>query len=99
MQQAQRQDDLVRQAFYNQTVQATVGSGKHARPKYNRPEDIFDFSEMVDSIRQAYEPDYKATSKKINRQSDYSLFYERIKKYRELKASGELDKLRKEGGK
>lgn len=99
LQRAQAQEDMARLAWLNQQVQATTGSEKHPRPLYKRFEQFYDRKEVVDSIRSAYEPTYRTTSKKKQQQDDYDLFYKRIERYRRLKRSGKLGEIQQKGGK
>lgn len=47
------------QAFLNQTVQATTGSKKNPKPKYQSFKDFYDAQEKEEEIRKRFEKDYK----------------------------------------
>ena len=51
-------EDLALQAWMNQTVQATKGSDKHPQPAFKNFKEFYDVSELEDSIRGEFEPDY-----------------------------------------
>ena len=74
-----RHEDIALQAWFNQTVQATKGSDKHPKPRYQKFSDFYNTAEQEDEIRAQFESDY--TSKNREQQ----LIQERFTKLQELK--------------
>ena len=78
-----RHEDIALQAWFNQTVQATKGSDKHPKPRYQKFSDFYNTSEQEDEIRAQFEPDY--TSKFITKNREQQLIQKRFEKLQKLK--------------
>lgn len=85
-----RNEELAYQAWLNQQVQATTGSSKNPKPKFRKFDQFFDANEMIDEVRENFEPDYKAKSKQNTLQDNESLFAERLKEFKKLKKQGKI---------
>lgn len=85
---------LATQAWFNQQVQATVGSGKSIRPKYKKLDDFYDPQAEIAKIRSKYEPNYSSGSHPVERQNAASVFAKRMAEYE--KRFGRRKDMRKE---
>lgn len=77
-------ENLARQAWFNQAVQATTG-GKKPKPKFKEFSQFYDAESAIDKIRQFYEPSYKPTAKKTRSIHSRDLFNERVRRYQKIK--------------
>ncbi|WP_270360399.1 hypothetical protein [Limosilactobacillus mucosae] len=89
LQQVLTSQHIAEQAWANQTVQATTGE-RHPKPKYRKFDQFFDYQEHVDMVRSAYEPDYKARSKKIKKQNRAEILLARSREFHRLKKAGKI---------
>src|SRR5699024_907003 len=78
-----RREDMALQAWFNQTVQATKGSGKHPKPAYKNFSEFYDTEDYEDDIRARFEPDY--TSRRQQEKKEKELVADRWKKLQEYK--------------
>jgi len=78
-----RREDMALQAWFNQTVQATKGSGKHPKPAYKNFSEFYDTEAYEDDIRARFEPDYTSTRQQEKKEKE--LVADRWKKLQEYK--------------
>lgn len=81
--QALRREDIALHAWYNQTVQATKGSDKHPKPRYQKFSDFYNTAEQEDEIRASFESNY--TSELTRKREEEALIQRRFAKLQELK--------------
>lgn len=74
-----RREDIAMQAWFNQTVQATKGSDKNPKSRYQKFSDFYNTAEQEDEIRAQFESDY------ISKNREQQLIQERFAKLQELK--------------
>ena len=71
------------EAFINRAANATNKKGDHY--EYKNPEDIFNYQEHVDDIRESFERGYVRKTQKLPSMDD---FIRRQREYRRLKKGG-----------
>ena len=57
-------------AFFAQVAKSTTGSSENPRPLYEHFSDLFDEQAEIDRVRGAYEPNYKPTSRRVQRSEE-----------------------------
>lgn len=90
LQQLQVRQNIAIQAWFNQTVQATVGK-KNPRPKFKKFDQFFDRMEQELEIRNRFGDGYRPVDHKYSRKEQGRIFLERYKEFRQLKAAGRID--------
>ncbi|EEX27725.1 hypothetical protein QP423_06490 [Lactobacillus jensenii] len=88
LQEVKRLEAIHLQAFLNQSVQATTGSAKHPKPKFNRFEKFFDVQKAIDDVRSSFEVDYQRTTTPA--QEAQQIFAKRMREFKKLKAEGRI---------
>lgn len=85
-----RENAQAQQAWQNQVVQATRGSGKSIRPKYRRFDEFFDLPSAVDDVRQQFEPWYRPKNHHKSRLDEAQAMIRRAEEFEKLKAAGKI---------
>lgn len=88
--QARERENIALQAWFNQAVQATVGSDEHPRPKFSKFSEFYDLDAVIDEIRNGFESDYINTSQKSVEQRRVELIKQRRKEFMAMKARKEV---------
>ena len=81
LQKVDRQEELALQAWFNKSVKATKGKGKHQKPYYAKFTDLYDAEEHKDKVRKMFEPDYIPQTQKITHKSRQKILYERLREW------------------
>lgn len=81
LQKVDRQEELALQAWFNQSVKATKGKGKHQKPYYTKFTELYNAEEQKDKVRQMFEPDYTPQTQKVTHKSRQKILYERLREY------------------
>ena len=92
-------EHLALQAFYNQSVQETIGK-KKPRPKYRKFKQFFDREEEELAVRNTFADDTMGLSEKAKHHTQTEIFMRRIEQFKKLKAEGRIDMnaWKREGG-
>ena len=85
-----RANDQSEQAWQNQVVQATRGSGKSIRPKYRQFDEFFDLTASVDDVRMQFEPWYRPKVRHKSRFDEARAMIKRAEEFQKLKAAGKI---------
>lgn len=89
IEQAREREKIALQAWFNQAVQATVGSDEHPRPKFTKFSEFYDIDAVIDEIRNGFENEYIKTSHKSVEQRRVELIKQRRKEFLAMKARKE----------
>lgn len=100
LKQVAQREDVALQAWFNQSVQATVGK-KNQKPKFKKFEDFYDREKYMADVRSSFENDYEASHLSKNQLAEKrgSIFMKRMHEFEKLKSEGKiipLDERRKE---
>lgn len=95
LQQAQIQGQLALQAWFNQAVQATKGTGKKPKPQYKKFKDFYDIEQVNADIRATFEG---GTTKKREQLNENELIARRYNEWQKIQAQRKHNK-QKKGGK
>lgn len=84
------QKKIALQSWFNQTVQATKGSKKNPKPKYERFDEFFDAIHEENEIKSYFDPDYQPVieSKTDKERNAAELFAKRQQEFEGLKKGG-----------
>ncbi|GAA0808542.1 hypothetical protein [Ligilactobacillus aviarius] len=85
-------EKLALQAWFNQGVQATTGSEKNPKPKYETFQQFFDSEEQNDEVRKAFESNYISTSKKSIEKHQQEIILQRQREFRTMKRKQNMKK-------
>lgn len=76
------------QAWFNNNVQATKGSSKHPKPKFNKFDEFFNAKSQIEEVRSYFEVGYeKSTDKK---EDVGTVLANRIEEFKRLKKAGKI---------
>lgn len=81
LKQIKEQEKLALLAWFTQTVQATTGNAKHPKPKYRKFTDFFDAMEMIDTLRDEFEIDYRPQTQKVKDKKRRDLINARLAEF------------------
>lgn len=81
LKQIKEQEKLALLAWFNQSVQATTGNAKHPKPKYRKFTDFFDSLEMIDTLRDEFEVDYRPRTQKVKDKKRRDLINARLAEF------------------
>ncbi|WP_235031667.1 hypothetical protein [Pediococcus pentosaceus] len=79
-------ENIALQAFFNQMVQATTGSKKHPKPKYNSLEKLFDAKSEIEQIRSKFEGESYSHNRPISKADRKQIFAQRYDEWQKIKA-------------
>ena len=85
-------EKLALQAWFNQGVQATTGSEKNPKPKYETFQQFFDSEEQNDEVRKSFESNYISTSKKSIEKHQQEIILRRQREFRAMKRKQNMKK-------
>lgn len=93
LKQIKEQESLALLAWFNQSVQATTGSGKNPKPKYRKFTDFFDSLEMIDTLRDEFEEDYMPRTQKVKDKKRRDLINARLAEFEMMRRGSHGTKL------
>lgn len=93
IQRVDNQENLALQAWLNQQVQATKGSSKHPKPKYQKFDDFFNVTALENEVHKSFNGDYvpSVESKEEIQQDEQAKLldrYEELQKIRKNQKKG-----------
>ena len=89
----EEQQNLAMQAWLNQAVQATTGSGKNPKPKYTKFDQFFNAQKYENEIHRNFNPDYVIENetqeeKEQNKQEIIMQRFKKLQAYKEKHKKG-----------
>lgn len=86
--QIEQERQLAVQAWFNNNVQATKGSAKHPKPKFNKFDEFFNAKSQIEEVRSYFEVGYE---KSIDKKEDVgTVLANRIEEFKRLKKAGKI---------